>query len=143
MIDASGSSRAATSHDPGSATGTPTRRSALAQALLAEQAAGALAGHEAVWIWDLGNENSNCVIPPTRASARTWLARLASAIRGADSTALVTVGLHMEDLAEDRRLGPREASEPCDLLSMHGYPIYAPWADGPTDQQAASRSWPA
>ena len=46
-----------------------------AQALLAAQAAGALAGHEAVWAWDLGNENSNCVTPPTRASARTWLAR--------------------------------------------------------------------
>ena len=76
-----------------------------AQALLAEQVAGALAGHEAVWVWDLGNENSNCVTPPTRASARTWLARLASAIRGADETALVTVGLHMEDLEEDRRLG--------------------------------------
>ncbi len=106
-----------------------------AQALLAEQAAGALAGHEAVWVWDLGNENSNCVTPPTRASARTWLARLASAIRGADETALLTVGLHMEDLEEDRRLGPREASEACDLLSMHGYPIYAPWADGPTDEQ--------
>ena len=106
-----------------------------AQALLAEQAAGALAGHEAVWVWDLGNENSNCVIPPTRTSARTWLARLASAIRGADATALVTVGLHMEDLEEDRRLGPREATEACDLLSMHGYPIYARWADGPTDEQ--------
>jgi hypothetical protein len=41
----------------------------------------------------------------------------------------------MEDLAEDRRLGPREVSEACDLLSMHGYPIYAPWADGPTDEK--------
>jgi endo-1,4-beta-mannosidase len=41
----------------------------------------------------------------------------------------------MEDLEEDRRLGPPEASEACDLLSMHGYPIYARWADGPTDHQ--------
>ena len=41
----------------------------------------------------------------------------------------------MEDLEEDRRLGPREVSESCDLLSMHGYPIYARWADGPTDDQ--------
>jgi endo-1,4-beta-mannosidase len=102
---------------------------------LAAEAAAALAGHEAVWAWDLGNENSNCVIPPSRASARTWLERLTSAIRGADETALVTVGLHMEDLEEDRKLGPREASDACDLLSMHGYPIYARWADGPTDDQ--------
>jgi len=106
-----------------------------AQALLATEAAGALAGHDAVWIWDLGNENSNCVIPPTRSSAREWLRRIASAIRTADPAARVTVGLHMEDLENDRVLGPREASEACDVLSMHGYPIYARWADGPTDER--------
>lgn len=106
-----------------------------AQVLLATEAATALAGHEAVWAWDLGNENSNCVVPPGSSSARAWLARLSSAIRTADETALVTVGLHMEDLEEDRRLGPREASQVCDLLSMHGYPIYARWANGPTDAE--------
>jgi endo-1,4-beta-mannosidase len=106
-----------------------------AQVLLATEAAAALAGHEAVWAWDLGNENSNCVIPPNRSSARAWLARLSSAVRSADETALVTVGLHMEDVEEDRRVGPREASQACDLLSMHGYPIYARWSNGPTDDQ--------
>ena len=106
-----------------------------AQALVAAEAAAALSGHKALWAWDLGNENSNCVIPPTRAAARAWLARLTSAIRAADETALITVGLHMEDLEEDRRLGPREAAEACDLLSMHGYPIYARWANGATDEQ--------
>jgi endo-1,4-beta-mannosidase len=106
-----------------------------AQLRLAAAAAAALSGHEALWAWDLGNENSNCVIPPTTAMARAWLARLTSAIRGADEAALVTLGLHMEDLEEDRRLGPREVSESCDFLSMHGYPIYARWADSPTDDQ--------
>jgi endo-1,4-beta-mannosidase len=106
-----------------------------AQALLAVEAATALASHDAVWAWDLGNENSNCVVPPSRASARVWLARLSSAIRAADPTALVTVGLHMEDLEQDRRLGPREASDACDFLSMHGYPIYARWGGGPTDDE--------
>jgi endo-1,4-beta-mannosidase len=104
-----------------------------AQALLAVEAAAALAGHEALWAWDLGNENSNCVLPPDRAAACAWLARIAAAIRAADDTALVTVGLHMEDLEEDRLLGPHEASAVCDFLSMHGYPIYARWADGSTD----------
>jgi endo-1,4-beta-mannosidase len=109
-----------------------------AQVLLAAEAAAALAGHEAVWAWDLGNENSNCVVPPNGSSARAWLARLSSAIRSADETALVTVGLHMEDVEEDRRLGPREASQWCDLVSMHGYPIYARWASGPTDYELLS-----
>ncbi len=106
-----------------------------AQVLLASEVAAALAGHNALWAWDLGNENSNCVLPPSRDAARAWLARIASAIRDADDTALVTVGLHMEDLEEDRLLGPHEASGVCDFLSMHGYPIYARWADGPTDEQ--------
>jgi endo-1,4-beta-mannosidase len=106
-----------------------------AQVLLASEVAAALAGHDALWAWDLGNENSNCVLPPSRDAARAWLARIASAIRDADDTALVTVGLHMEDLEEDRLLGPHEASGISDFLSMHGYPIYARWADGPTDDQ--------
>jgi endo-1,4-beta-mannosidase len=106
-----------------------------AQVLLASEAAAALAGHAALWAWDLGNENSNCVIPPSRSFARDWLQRIAAAMRSADATALITLGLHMEDLEEDRRLGPGEASEVCDLLSMHGYPIYARWAEGATDEQ--------
>jgi endo-1,4-beta-mannosidase len=104
-----------------------------AQVLFATEAAAALAGHEAVWAWDLGNENSNCVIPPTTAMGRDWLVRLSRAIHSGDEAALVTVGLHMEDLEEDRHLGPREAADVCDFLSMHGYPIYASFADGATD----------
>ena len=106
-----------------------------AQALLAGEAAAALAGHAALEAWDLGNESSNCVIPPSRAAARAWLARMASAIRDADPTARVTDGLHMEDLEEDRLLDPRDAAGVCDFLTMHGYPIYARWADGPGDDQ--------
>jgi endo-1,4-beta-mannosidase len=106
-----------------------------AQVLLAGEVASALAGHEAIWMWDLGNENSNCVLPPSRSSARDWLRRIVSAIRTSDQSALVTVGLHMEDLEQDRKLGPQLAAEVGDLLSMHGYPSYTPWADGPTDEQ--------
>ncbi len=93
-----------------------------AQALLAREAAAALAGHPALWAWDLGNEHSNCVVPPDRERARRWLGQMTAAIRSADPAALVTIGLHMEDLEQDRRLGPREAAEVCDLLTMHGYP---------------------
>ncbi|NOY55539.1 MAG: cellulase family glycosylhydrolase [Actinobacteria bacterium] len=109
-----------------------------AQALLAGEAAAALAGHDAVCAWDLGNENSNCVLPPSRSSARNWLRRMIAAIRAADPAALVTIGLHMEDLEEDRMLGPEEAADVCDFLTMHGYPIYARWAEGPTDEHVLS-----
>jgi endo-1,4-beta-mannosidase len=105
-----------------------------AQALLAGEAASALAGHDAVWAWDLGNENSNCVRPPRRSTAQDWLKRITATIRTADPAVLVTIGLHMEDLEEDRMLGPGEAAGVCDFLTMHGYPIYARWAEGPTDE---------
>jgi endo-1,4-beta-mannosidase len=106
-----------------------------AQALLASEVAAALSGHDALWAWDLGNENSNCVLPPSQEAARAWLTRIASAIRAVDESALVTVGLHMEDLEEDRLLGPHDATGACDFLSMHGYPIYARWAEGATDDR--------
>jgi hypothetical protein len=68
---------------------------ARAQAWLAGQAATALAGHPALWAWDLGNENSNACAPH-RPSARDWLngqARLSVP----PTPRLVTIGLHMED----------------------------------------------
>ncbi len=105
-----------------------------AQAFLARELAAALAGHSALWAWDLGNENSNCVVPPTRSLARDWLRRVSDGLREGDGSALVTIGLHMEDLEQDRRLGPAEAAEVCDFLTMHGYPGYATWARGPTDE---------
>jgi endo-1,4-beta-mannosidase len=104
-----------------------------AQVLLASEVARALEHHEGVWAWDLGNENSNCVVPPDRSAALDWLERITSTIRSADPAHPITLGLHMEDLEEDRKLGPKEAAQFCDFLCMHGYPIYAPWSRGRTD----------
>ena len=104
-----------------------------AQMLLAREVAAALGHHPALWAYDLGNENSNCVVPPSRAAAVAWLEAIADAIRAVDATHPITLGLHMEDLEEDRRLGPGEAARVCDFLCMHGYPIYAAWAASATD----------
>lgn len=105
-----------------------------AQERLAKDLARAVGQHPALYAWDLGNENSNCVIPPTRAAGREWLLRIAGAIRDTSPSALVTIGLHMEDLENDRKLGPAQAAEVCDFLTMHGYPGYATWSRGPTDE---------
>ncbi len=104
-----------------------------AQSLLAREVAVALGKHRALWAYDLGNENSNCVAPPSSESAIAWLERIAAEIRSVDSAHAITIGLHMEDLEEDRKLGPQEAARVCDFLCMHGYPIYADWAGGKTD----------
>ena len=106
-----------------------------AQVALASEVASAIAGHTALWAWDLGNENSNCTVPPSKAHGREWLVRVTDAIRTADSRTRITLGLHMEDLEQDRNLGPRQAAEVCDFLTMHGYPGYAAWAEGPTDER--------
>ena len=105
-----------------------------AQVLQARDVASVLHAHPALWAYDLGNENSNCVVPPNRASALRWLKAISGAIRGVDRVHPITMGLHMEDLEEDRQLGPSEAAQVCDFLCMHGYPIYADWATGPTDE---------
>lgn len=110
------------------------KRIIRAQARLAAEVAAALGKHSALWAYDLGNENSNCVVPPTRATAAVWLYMMTAAIRAEDSSHPITIGLHMEDLEEDRNLSPRDAGQVCDFLSMHGYPIYAKWARGATDE---------
>jgi len=106
-----------------------------AQERLAAATAAALAGHPGVWGWDLGNENSNCTLPPDRSAGEAWLERMSTAIRRSDPGRPVTIGLHMEDLENDRLIGPAEAARFCDVVSMHGYPIYADWAAGPTDHE--------
>jgi endo-1,4-beta-mannosidase len=106
-----------------------------AQERLARSVASALRGHPAVWMWDLGNENSNCTVPPDPAAGAAWLERMTRAIRASDPGRLITLGLHMEDLEDDRRIGPAEAARYCDVVSMHGYPAYTRWADGPTDDR--------
>ncbi len=104
-----------------------------AQERLAGTTAGALAGHPGVWAWDLGNENSNCTVPPDRSAGLAWLERMTGALRSSDPGRPITIGIHMEDLEEDRRIGPAEAARWCEIVSMHGYPIYADWSAGATD----------
>jgi endo-1,4-beta-mannosidase len=104
-----------------------------AQLLLARAVAAALSGHPALWAWDLGNENSNCVIPRSANDADRWLEQLTSALRDQDPEVLITIGTHMEDLETDRLISPAEAARWCDFMCMHGYPVYADWSGGPTD----------
>ena len=105
----------------------------LAQARMLRAVVSAVHDHGALWSWDLGNETSNVSIPQSRAALVSWGERMASEIRAAKSEHPITFGIHMEDLEEDRGIGPAEAARYCDFVCMHGYPIYAGWAEGPTD----------
>lgn len=106
-----------------------------AQVKLAKACSSALSGHPALMAWDLGNENSNCVIPGSKESGTAWLYRVTSALRRHSPHIPITAGIHMEDLEEDRNLGPEQVSEYCDFLTMHGYPGYARFTEGPTDER--------
>ena len=104
-----------------------------AQELQARVLAGAFAQHPAILFWDLGNESSNVVLPPSEEVAAQWANRLGEAIHSAASGALVSCGLHSQDLEADRRLSPLSMAESNDFLCMHGYSVYASWAKAPLD----------
>ena len=50
----------------------------------------------------------------------------------------VTIGLHQEDLEENRLMGPRETARALDFACMHGYPSYARWSRHPADDGVAA-----
>jgi endo-1,4-beta-mannosidase len=87
----------------------------------------ALKNHPAVWSYDLGNESSNCVIPPDRRAAHYWLKVMTVQLKKYGGNKTVTLGMHAEDLEEDRHLWPQDAALSCDFLCMHGYPFYLNW----------------
>lgn len=104
-----------------------------AQRLQIQAIVTALNGHEALFAYDLGNEASNWVIPPRRSDALNWLEIMTAQVKHDSGGARVTLGMHAEDLEEDRQLWPQDAAQYCDFLCMHGYPCYLPWVDDPID----------
>jgi len=106
-----------------------------AQKLLLRETTEALQGNPAVWGWDLGNEPSNLALPTSKDKAKGWLEEMVTELKRRDESLPVTIGLHQGDLENDTILGPRESAAFCDLLSMHAYPGYAPWGDGPLDEK--------
>ncbi len=106
-----------------------------AQELLCKEIARAMCGHPALFAYDLGNEASNCFIPPDGQAGRSWLERMAGTLKTYGEGCKVTFGMHAEDLEEDRLVGPAEAATVCDFLCMHGYPFYLKWVDDPLDYE--------
>lgn len=106
-----------------------------AQKLLLHETINALQGHQGIWGWDLGNEPSNLVLPPTKDAARGWLEEMVTELKRYDENLPVTLGLHQENLENNNVLTPKEVADYCEILSMHAYPGYADWSDGPLDEK--------
>ena len=94
------------------------REAIESQKLFIREVSGALQGHPALYAWDLGNEPSNIAHPPSCKEALAWLEKMVSELKKRDESIPVTLGLHQEDLEENRKMGPKEAAAFCDFLSM-------------------------
>lgn len=104
----------------------------LAQVEQVSKVSRSLQGHPAIHSYDLGNEASNVTIPHNREQACHWLAAMVDAIKKYTDIP-ITLGMHAEDLEEDRHLWPQDAGKFCDYLCMHAYPFYLSWIKNPLD----------
>ncbi len=103
-----------------------------AQLLFAREAGSAVREHPALFAWDLGNEFSNMREPASAADAAEWSAQLTRTLVSA-SGAVVTGGIHGEDLTRDRALRPSSIAAPWAFATMHGYPVYSSFARSRSD----------
>lgn len=91
-------------------------------------------GHEALYMWDLGNEFSNVRSANSPKESANWSHVLTSdlfEVSGAQTTA----GNHSEDLTDDRGIRPSSFCEPFPCAVMHGYSVYADIARSRTDPE--------
>jgi endo-1,4-beta-mannosidase len=104
-----------------------------AERLLLETVVGEYAEHEAIWMWNLGNEPDLFAQPVSAAAGRGWVAEMAELVRTLDPAHPVTTGLHTANVFADNGLRVDEVFATADMAVMHGYPMYVPWARQPLD----------
>ncbi|MDZ4763185.1 MAG: cellulase family glycosylhydrolase [Chloroflexota bacterium] len=84
--------------------------------------------HDAIWMWNLGNEPDLFAHPHSAADGRAWVKSMRDLIREIDPKHDVTCGLHVASLLEDNGFRVDEIFAETDIAVMHGYPMYIPWA---------------
>jgi endo-1,4-beta-mannosidase len=91
-------------------------------------------GHEALYMWDLGNEFSNLRSASSPQEAANWSKRLTEDLLEV-SGAPTSAGNHGEDLTQDRGIRPSSFCEPFPCAIMHGYSVYSHFARSRTDPE--------
>ncbi|XWX04585.1 cellulase family glycosylhydrolase [Aggregatilineales bacterium SYSU G02658] len=84
--------------------------------------------HDAIWMWNLGNEPDLFAHPHTAEAGRAWVREMVALIRSIDPEHPITCGLHVASLLEDNGLRVHDVYAETDVAVMHGYPMYIPWA---------------
>jgi endo-1,4-beta-mannosidase len=90
--------------------------------------------HEALYMWDLGNEFSNLRSANTPRESADWSKRLTDDLLDVSGVP-VTAGNHSEDLTEDRGIRPSSFCAPFPCAVMHGYSVYNDFARSRTDPE--------
>ena len=91
-------------------------------------------GHEALYMWDLGNEFSNVRSASSPAESANW-SRVLTDDLFETSGGQTTAGNHSEDLTDDRGFRPSSFCAPFPCAVMHGYSVYADIARNRTDPE--------
>lgn len=84
--------------------------------------------HDAIWMWNLGNEPDLFAHPHSAQAGREWVRDMRDLIKDIDPIHDVTCGLHADSLMTDNGLNVDKVFAETDVAVMHGYPMYAPWA---------------
>ncbi len=104
-----------------------------ASRLLVRTVVGSYRDHDAVWMWNLGNEPDLFAHPPSPQAGRAWVRSMREMIGEIDDHTPVTCGLHTASLFEDNGFRVDDVFAETDVGVMHGYPMYVPWAKDPLD----------
>src|SRR5690554_679332 len=104
-----------------------------AERLLIRQVVSTFADHPAVWMWNLGNEPDLFARPASDSAGAEWVRQMTSLTHDLDPDHPVTCGLHAASLVDDNGLRVDQVFAATDVAVMHGYPMYAEWAQGPLD----------
>jgi len=104
-----------------------------AERLLVRSVVGEYRDHEAVWMWNLGNEPDLFSRPVSDEAGASWVREMSELVRSIDPTHLVTTGLHSANLLDNNGLRVDQVFAASDIAVMHGYPMYIPWARSELD----------
>lgn len=107
---------------------------AAAETLLTE-VVGALRGHPAVRLWNLGNEPDLFAWPATPGAGAAWVRDMTALVKRLDPGTPVTCGLHLASLLQENGLRVDEVFAATDVAVMHAYPMYTAWARYPLDPE--------
>ena len=84
--------------------------------------------HDAIWMWNLGNEPDLFAHPHSPQAGREWSKMMRDLIREIDPNHNVTCGLHIDSLLNENGLHIDQIFAEMDVAVMHSYPMYASWA---------------